>query len=289
MKTILYATDYSKNSVAALKYAQKLSAQLQSRLVVTFVLAYPIVSERVLVADLPEIRKNNIKMARKQLEDFCKEHLNEQWKTMNIQIAPVENMVVVDGIMALANDWHAEMIVVGTKGANPIEEVLLGSTTSRLIKKAACPVLAIPADTSYRLPETIVYATDFEEEDVYAIKKVTEIAEAFDAEIKIVHIATKNKRSSETLMDRFKNRVDEKVEYNRLRYELLNSEDIISALRAYLITSEAHLLVMLERKKYGFLKKWFSVDKVKMMESYGQLPLLSFNEANLNILRFSLD
>lgn len=60
MKTIVYATDYSKNSVAALKYAQKLSAMVDARLVVMHVFGHPIVTEGMVVEHLPKIRKQNL-------------------------------------------------------------------------------------------------------------------------------------------------------------------------------------------------------------------------------------
>ena len=171
MKTILYATDYSKNSVAALKYAQKLSTKIDARLVVTHVFGYPIVAEGAFIEQMSDMRKQNLKMHRAKLEDFCQQHLGDEWKAMNVQMAPVEDLEILDGILAIAADWQAELIVAGAKGESGLQDVLLGSTTKRLIKKAACPVLTIPPDADYTTPKTIVYATDFEQEDVYAIQK----------------------------------------------------------------------------------------------------------------------
>ena len=170
MKTILYASDYSKNSVAALKYAQKLSAMVNARLVVTHVFGHPMVTEGMVTENLPKIRKQTLIKHRAKLQDFCQQHLGGQWKTMNLQIAPVEALAILDGILAIAIDWRAELIVVGAKGQSAFQDVLLGTTTKRLIMKATCPVLAIPSRTGFTAPKTIVYATDFEQEDVYAIQ-----------------------------------------------------------------------------------------------------------------------
>jgi len=245
-----------------------------------------VVTETMATDALPELRKTAVKINRERLEDFCKEHLGEDWKKKNIQIVPVEDLFVIDGLIGAANDWHAELMVVGTKGESAVMEILLGSTTKRLIKKAPCPVLAIPSDASYLLPKTIVYATDFEQEDVYAIKKLTELAERFDAEIKVVHISTKKEYAGETQMEWFKDMLLEKVAYQKMEFELLFSEDIFETLRVYLGDAGADMVVMLERKKSGFLKKWFYRDTVARMQSYGRVPLLSFNEANQKILHF---
>ncbi len=288
MKTILYATDYSKNSIAALKYAQKLSIMVAARLVVTHVFSYPIVTQGMIIEHLPEMRKQALKTHRTKLEDFCKAHLGQEWKTKKIQIAPVEDLAILDGVLAIAADWHAELIVVGAKGESAFQDTILGTTTKRLIKKAACPVLAIPSEASYAAPKTIVYATDFEQEDVYAIQKTVELAQHFKSKIRVVHISTKKEYAGEIQMEWFKNALAEKVNYQSLEFKLLFSEDIFESLRDYLVEVNADMVVMLEREKQGFLKKIFHRDLVRKMQSYGELPLLSFNEANLNVLDFTL-
>ena len=288
MKTILYATDYSKNSIAALRYAQKLSIMLAARLVVTHVFSYPIVTQGMIIEHLPEMRKQALKIHRTKLEDFCKAHLGQEWKTKKIQIAPVEDLAILDGVLAIAADWHAELIVVGAKGESAFQDTILGTTTKRLIKKAACPVLAIPSEASYAAPKTIVYATDFEQEDVFAIQKTVELAQHFKSKIRVVHISTKKEYAGEIQMEWFKNALAEKVNYQSLEFKLLFSEDIFESLRDYLVEVNADMVVMLEREKQGFLKKLFHRDLVKKMQSYGELPLLSFNEANLNVLDFKL-
>ena len=288
MKTILYATDYSKNSIAALKYAQKLSIMVAARLVVTHVFSYPIVTQGMIIEHLPEMRKQALKIHRTKLEDFCKAHLGQEWKTKKIQIAPVEDLAILDGVLAIAADWHAKLIVVGAKGESAFQDTILGTTTKRLIKKAACPVLAIPSEATYAAPKTIVYATDFEQEDVFAIQKTVELAQHFKSKIRVVHISTKKEYAGEIQMEWFKNALAEKVNYQSLEFKLLFSEDIFESLRDYLVEVNADMVVMLEREKQGFLKKLFHRDLVKKMQSYGELPLLSFNEANLNVLDFKL-
>ena len=288
MKTILYATDYSKNSIAALRYAQKLSIMLAARLVVTHVFSYPIVTQGMIIEHLPEMRKQALKIHRTKLEDFCKAHLGQEWKTKKIQIAPVEDLAILDGVLAIAADWHAKLIVVGAKGESAFQDTIVGTTTKRLIKKAACPVLAIPSEATYAAPKTIVYATDFEQEDVFAIQKTVELAQHFKSKIRVVHISTKKEYAGEIQMEWFKNALAEKVNYQSLEFKLLFSEDIFDSLRTYLVEVNADMVVMLEREKQGFLKKLFHRDLVKKMQSYGELPLLSFNEANLNVLDFKL-
>jgi nucleotide-binding universal stress UspA family protein len=47
-------------------------------------------------------------------------------------------------IAKLADDLHADVIVVGTRGHGALAGVALGSVTQRLLHAARCPVLAVP-------------------------------------------------------------------------------------------------------------------------------------------------
>ena len=289
MKTILYATDYSKNSAAALKYAHALSTQLDSRLVITHVFDYPtVLGTKGLDEPFPNLEESAFKMHRSKLEDFCKEHLASDYDAPNVQLETVENKSVIKGILSKADEYHAHLIVVGMKGASGIREIIMGSIAKQLIEKAPCPVMAIPADTSHMEIKKIVYATDFMEEDVHAIQKLVEIAEPLHAEIKVVHISTNEEYAGDLQMIWFKNTLKERVTYPKIDFQLLFSETVFDSLRIYLGDVGADLMVMLEREKQGFFKKWFHQDLVKKMESYGRVPLMSFNEHNHQILYFKV-
>tara|TARA_R110001583_G_scaffold86707_2_gene226495 strand:- start:2198 stop:3031 length:834 start_codon:yes stop_codon:yes gene_type:complete len=273
--------------VAALKYAYNMSIHMGTRLVVAHVFDYPtVLGTEGLDEPFPHLEENAHKMHRSKLEAFCEEHLGRGYEKPNVQLEPVESNSVIKGIMAVASEWHAYLIVMGMKGGSAFREILMGSTTKQLIEKAPCPVLSIPAGTSYRLPKTIVYATAYEEEDVYAIRKLAEMAERFKAEIKVVHIAAKAESKGETQMEWFKEMLQEKVTYGDMDFEVLYSENIFESLRIYLGKTNADLVVMLEREKVGFVKKWFGQDLVKKMESYGKVPLLSMRGSNHQLFYF---
>ena len=75
-----------------------------------------------------------------------------------------------------------------------------------------------------------------------------------------------------------------KVNYKKLEFKVLLSENIFDTLRIYLGDESADMVAMLERKKRGFIKKWFHQDLVKKMESYGRMPLISFNKFNHELI-----
>ena len=48
------------------------------------------------------------------------------------------------GILQQAEEWGAELIVVGTHGRSGLYHFLMGSVAEHVARKSACPVLIVP-------------------------------------------------------------------------------------------------------------------------------------------------
>ena len=286
MKTIVHATDYSENAVAALKYAHSLSKKLDANLKLVHVFDYPIMVNTKVVEPVPHIEANLYKQHNSKLLELCKKHLGDDLDLQKISTEAIKDTSVVNGIISIATELDAAVIITGIKGVNMFKEFIMGNTTKHLIEKSPCPVLAIPVETSHKQLETIVYASDFLEEDISAIRKLVEIAWPFKAVIKVVHITTKEEYDGITQMEWFIEEIKQKIKYEKIEFEVIFSEDIFDSLRIYLGDVNADLVVMMEREKYGLIDKITHRDLVKRMESYGKIPLMSFNKKTYELISF---
>ncbi|RXP63579.1 universal stress protein [Lutibacter sp. HS1-25] len=281
MNTILHATDFSENAIAALKYAHALSLKTNASLYVIHVFDMSSLSSD-LNSDFLLPPKATFEQKREKLKQFCKTHLENQDLTKQLKMIAVENKNSATGIISKALEINPSLIVTGAKGESTFEELLTGNNTvKQLIEKAPFPVLTIPKDITLNQLETLVYATDFEEEDINAIFKLSQIAKIFDATIKIVHVSSKNESYGQQEMEWFKELINEKITYDKLDFDLIFSEDIYDILKIYLTKINADLLAMLERSKKDFIKKIFHQDLVKKMEYTSAIPLLSYNQINM--------
>lgn len=287
VKTIVYATDYSPASIAALLYASGITKALGVRMVLTHVYQLSAILGSTAEKAFPELSTASKSQERKKLKNFYEKYLGKVEDDSLVRFEPVAHTSIIKGIVSKAMDWQAFAIFMGMKMQNKLREVIVGSTVGSLFGTSPCPVWAIPSDTVYAPLETIVYASDFEEEDIYAIRSLAEMASPFRAEIRIVHIATEKEFTGAVQMDWFREFLGKELSYKHIRFELLLSNHIQNRLVSYLKEEDVDLLVMLERENKSFLEKWLRTDMVNKMESYAKIPLLVFREHNHQVFYFA--
>lgn len=281
MKTILCATDYSDNSISALKLADVLCDKLNADLHVIHVFdisATFISTVSLAYARLEEAAFNN---HREKLDAFCWKHLNLKEAKKRPVIHVVENSIESDGILEKAEKIKADLILVGMTGSNIVKDLFMGSTATALIEKSPVPVLSVPFNSGVTELSTIVYATAFEEADILAIEKISQFAAAFNSEIKLIHVSTKKEYSGEDQMQWFKEMLKEKVTYKNISFEFRLSDDILSTLKAYLKEVDAGILAMLEREGNTLIPNLWHFDLVKRMKLERLVPLLSFHKRSI--------
>ena len=280
MKTILYATDYSQNSVAALKLAYLLTKKFDAKLFVMHVFDIPLTLSTVSISHLKKEKRLLIENKSK-LKEFCKEHLGDTWEGGDINFIVEENVSVVQTILKKATELEIDLIVLGAKGTSAVKQFFMGSATTALIKKAPCAVLAVPAMFTLENFQSMVYATDFEQADIFAINRLVEIAKKFNSKISIVHISTGAEYAGDQQMEWFKEMLYQKVTYDKMEFDLIFDDDIFEGLNRYLENAHASMFAMLERKDNSFSQRFLQEDKVKKMVSATTIPLISFNIGGL--------
>jgi nucleotide-binding universal stress UspA family protein len=86
----------------------------------------------------------------------------------------------VTRILDRANDWNADLIVMGTHGRTGFERLLLGSVTEKILRKCSCPVLTVPPRVLSPTPGVafarILCAMDFSAASFRALDYATSLA-----------------------------------------------------------------------------------------------------------------
>jgi len=135
MKEILFATDFSLESISALPYAVSLAQEHQAYLTVLHVIAEPKVGDLV----SPE---NYLEATFRQLRELVPAEA-DRWCEPKFEVARGN---AAEKIMETAETLAADLIVLGVRsareGAGAVTH-LLRPTAHRVITQAACPVLTV--------------------------------------------------------------------------------------------------------------------------------------------------
>lgn len=270
MKKIVYTTDFSENSVAALKYAQALGKLLK-----TDVIALHVYSNGELFSG-PSHKLEKRQKYLDKLEGFCREHLNEPIKNLDLTMAAVQGTDVPAAIMDFVRDMDVYMLVMGACGTGTLKEIVLGSTTKRMLSISRFPVLAIPSNFEYGPLKKVIYTSMFYREDIKNIYELAKIIAPLEVEIVVVHVTHKDELDATKQLEKFKDKVSKAVDYDKIDYHLLFSDQVFEALQHYIEDTHPDMAVMLERIKGTEISNIFYRDKVKRMQSCTKIPILSF-------------
>jgi nucleotide-binding universal stress UspA family protein len=135
MKEILYATDFSPESLSALPYAVSLAQEHQARLTILHVIGEPEVGELV----HPE---NYVESTLRRLRELVQPEA-QTWCEPNFR---VERGPAAEKIMEVAIALGADLIVLGVRGGAGhmgVTTHLLRPTAHRVVAHAECPVLTV--------------------------------------------------------------------------------------------------------------------------------------------------
>lgn len=140
-EVFVVGVDGSPASHRALQWTTPRALESQGRVVAVHVLTY----SHELAADLPPSGMTNWR--RDLLHD-----LDGPWTEparaagVNVRTLAVEDESVAAGLVAAADQEHADLIVLAADGHGNLADRLLGSTTYKVTHRATVPVMIIPPD-----------------------------------------------------------------------------------------------------------------------------------------------
>lgn len=142
------------------------------------------------------------------------------------------------------------------------------------------PVWIMPENAEYKPLKTIVYATDYEEEDIKTMKELSKLAKLSSARIIALHIS-KNLDFGEKIKNAgYKDLLLKKVGYKNIEasaLKLSEKQSLAESIHEYAAKNDAGLLVTLKENK-KFIDRLFKSSTTKKLVAESDIPLLVFSE-----------
>lgn len=185
LNRILFATDFSEHSEAALPYAAQLASQYGAKLYATHVLS----PEAYLFAS-PESWPALIETqeARQQLNLA---RLEEHMRAVPHKVVSAAGDIS-DVLFRLVRDYQIDLLVLGTHGRSGLPRFLMGSVAEKIFRHAPVPVLTVgpcvPRRANIEKFSKIVFATDLSYESVAALPHATALVQDQGAHLFVLHV-----------------------------------------------------------------------------------------------------
>ncbi|MGO1242997.1 MAG: universal stress protein [Sphingobacterium sp.] len=143
---ILLAIDDTPCTQKAIEYAKDLIQEFNSTVALVTVVpptspaaygADPLLGQQpIIVSEVSEIQHDS---AQRYLERVSAEFENAKEVFVFNKVGNVR-----DEILSTAEDWTADLIIIGSNGRTGFEHFISGSVSESVIRKASCPVLVVP-------------------------------------------------------------------------------------------------------------------------------------------------
>jgi len=184
LRRIVAATDFSAFSERAVQRAARIAKQHQAEMHLLHVVRpldlYPGLT---LTPDEFGHSDQDLQQAEQTRLDVLAAALSKQF---GIRIHPVTRIGRAHTeIAAYAQEVSADLMVSGSRGESTLMDLFLGSTASRLLRVAACPVLIVknPADEAYR---KVLAAVDFSPVSAAVVSHAISLADG--ARVEALHV-----------------------------------------------------------------------------------------------------
>lgn len=145
MKTILAPIDFSDSAKRVIAEAVILARAMDASLVLFHVIPpLPANASEFGFADaIAKIAAAAVDDAVERLSNIQRQLAERHVTAATFHVTGIPGAAIV----AHAEEFHASYIVIGSHGHGAFYELIVGSTASRVIKEATCPVVVVPSHT----------------------------------------------------------------------------------------------------------------------------------------------
>jgi nucleotide-binding universal stress UspA family protein len=91
-------------------------------------------------------------------------------------------------IVEVAESARFDLIVMGVRGSNPAEKLLMGSMTARVIGYSPIDVLVVPLEKEIGL-DSVLVAVDGSESSNVALKRAFELQKSYGSKVQVIWVA----------------------------------------------------------------------------------------------------
>lgn len=287
IKKILVPIDFSSYSLNAACYAAHVAQQKNATITLVHVYFNPVTNPvsydhfYSFPANIAETLSEIVENASEMMEAF-KGKVNSYLVGNEISVVKLESELIggiaEEAIIDFAVSGKYDLMIVGVRGKDATEN-WFGSFMTEIINKVRIPVLAIPADASYKnsIFKRLMYATNFDKSDGIAIRKLIGIAKPLETHISVVHIDdTRDNPFINYDLAHYKEKYVGDIEQTEMDFDLIVNKSRARGIENYIVDKNIDVIAVTSHKR-NILTSLFNPSLTKELIFRLKIPMLIFH------------
>jgi len=274
MKKIILPTDFSNNAYNAIEYALKFFKDEECTFYLLHTYTPAIYQPEYTLGNPGQIGLGDEYQAHAlmQLEELQATLITQFNNTKHKFILHAAFNIFVDEVVKTIENEKADLVIMGTQGATGAKEILLGTRTVHLIRKATCPVIAIPSGFEYENPKEILFPTDYEVAyEKEQLQQLLNIAQKHISSIEVIHVSSGYDLNNIQLEN--KQKLNDLLANTAHLFHELPSQGVIEAINNFQLKKRMNFLVMI-RNKHTFFERLFIEPVIKKIGFHITIPFM---------------
>ncbi len=274
MNKILCPVDFSEVSLNAIEFAAKLAEAQHASLILLNVFTEEDFNQ-ILEADAINKEYNEkLNLAENKLKSLADE-INNSEKRKGLIGCTYEfrSGKLSDTVLEIAETDKIDLIVMGTTGITGLAEKYVGSKVLKIIENAPCSVFVVPSGQHFHKIKSIVYATDYQEEDKIAIQQAISLATVFKAALSVLHVSHAETDINVALYEEFVEEIKSFAHYEKLHFRREVVSHTAKGLKEYMAREKADLLILLYKKR-NFFQNLFHHSVTRELYEFSDFPFM---------------
>jgi nucleotide-binding universal stress UspA family protein len=191
IKRILFPTDFSDSAERAFAIADSLAQKYDATLHVLHVIVWssahlsPAFLYGMSAAEQDQLLANARGHAGEKIAGTVPAE-----RTYPHTVAQVTHISAPEAIVDYVDENKIDLVVMGTHGHGAIKRFFLGSTTDKVVRLAACPVITVhpDADVADYKPRRLLVPVDFSEQSPVLLRHAMHLAEDEGGSLDVIHV-----------------------------------------------------------------------------------------------------
>lgn len=271
MKTILVPTDFSEVARNASEYALAYAKEFQCKVIFYHAYHFPITSgteEPLLVMVDPVVLetehlirlKEEVAVLKKNYKDIPSECI-------------VSQGLAVDEIMELEKKERFNLIIMGIQNTGLLSQLIVGSISTDIIRKAKTPVIIIPENATFKKINKVALGVDYESPiDAQLLQPLKNIVKASNSKLYILNVVKPNESIEDKTIDSIE--IQDYFE-DILHTSYFEENDVFTdGINDFVSQHNVDLIAVIPHK-HNILERIFKESHTKKLAFHTQVPLIA--------------